>query len=138
MKKRSEEVLETPITPMIDVVFQLIIFFVVSAAQQNDLIDLSLNLAQAKDVSAVKKNDPLAVTINVHEDGKVNIAMQEMTMPQLRHVLKSTVAQYGNRVPIILRCDKRALYREVDKVMAVIGEAGLYRVRIAAVAGGKN
>ena len=135
MKQRQDEVLETPITPMIDVVFQLIIFFVVAAAQQKDIIDENVVLAQASHVPAVKKNEPRAVVINVHSDGAVNIALQPLTLSQLYQILRATVAESGNSVPVIIRGDAKALYREVDRVMEVIGKAGLYRVRIAAVVG---
>lgn len=134
MKHRSEETLETPITSMIDVVFQLIIFFVVTAAQQKDIVDENVKLAQARYTKPIEKTDPQAVTINVREDGQVNIAMQTLSLRDLELVLRQAKAQAGNRdLPVVIRCDGRALYREVDKVVEVVGRAQLYRVRLAAV-----
>jgi biopolymer transport protein ExbD len=133
MKKRNEEALETPMTPMIDVTFQLIIFFVVSAAQQKDLVDENVLLAQAKFVPAVQKTEPKTITINVRSGGEVNIALQPLTLKQLHQILKATVARTGNNIPVVLRVDGKTLYRDVDRVMEVIGRAGLYRVRICAV-----
>ena len=132
MKKRSEETLETPITPMIDVVFQLIIFFVVSAAQQKDIVDENVLLSQAKHVKAVEKADARTVTINIRKDGAVNIALQPVTLRQLEQILKASVARAGTDIPVVIRCDANALYREVDKVVEVVGKAKLYRVRISA------
>lgn len=133
MKKRSDETLETPLTPMIDVTFQLIIFFVVNAAQQNELIDHSLNLAQAKHAEAVKKQNPKTVTINLRSDGTLNIALMEYSLGDLRGHMKQLVAENGNSIPIVIRCDGKALYRDVDKIVEVLGQCGLYRIRIAAV-----
>jgi biopolymer transport protein ExbD len=134
MKRRTEEQLETPITSLIDVVFQLIIFFVVTAAQQKDLVDQNLSLAQARYAQEPEKQDPNTIIINVHKDGAVNIALQPLAPTQLHQILRATVAQAGSAVPVVLRCDGRTLYHDVDKVMTVVGKAGLYRVKIAAVA----
>jgi biopolymer transport protein ExbD len=134
MRKRTEETLETPITSMIDVVFQLIIFFVVTAAQQKEILDENVLLAQARYTKVAERKDPHAITINVRRDGDVNIAMQTLTLRQLEQVLRAAKAQAGNaEVPVVIRCDGRALYREVDKVVEVVGRAQLYRVRLAAV-----
>lgn len=133
MRKRSDEQLETPITSLIDVVFQLIIFFVVAAAQQKDLIDTEVNLAQAKHVREVQKQDPATVFVNLRKDGTINIALQPLTVQQLQQVLVATVAQAGNAVPVVIRCDASVLYHEIDKVMQAVGKAGLYRVKLSAV-----
>jgi len=133
MRQRSEEQLETPITPMIDVTFQLIIFFVVAAAQQKDIIDENVTLAQASYVAPVQKNEPRAVTINVRQNGKVNVVLLPLTAQQLYQILVATRRESGSSVPIILRCDAQVLYHDIDRVLKVIEQAGLYRVRIAAV-----
>ncbi len=138
MRKRADETLDIPIVPLIDVVVELIIFFVLTGMQQNELIDDTIKLAQAS-VPAVKQMEKLSLIINIHEDGKVNVALEEISLSKLKNMCKSLVSQYGNMVPVVVRCDERALYKEADKVMAAIGEAGLYRVRIAAVhAGGEK
>lgn len=137
MRKRAEETLEIPIVPLIDVVVELIIFFVLTGMQQSELIDDTIKLAQAS-VPAVKQMEKLSLIINIHEDGKVNVALEEVSMSKLRNMCKSLVSQYGNMVPVVIRCDERALYKEADKVMTAIGEAGLYRVRIAAVHAGEG
>jgi len=135
MRQREAETLETPIASLIDVVFLLIIFFVVTASIERDIVDESIRLAQARHVKAAERKDPSTITINIRRNGAINIATQPLTLTQLQQILTATVHEYGNRVPILLRVDKDTLYHEVDKVMEVIGNAGLYRVRIAAVAG---
>ena len=52
MRRSSEDTLETPITQMIDIVFLLIIFFVVTASVDKDLVDDTISLAQAKNTNA--------------------------------------------------------------------------------------
>jgi len=132
MKKKAEDAVETPIASLIDVVFLLIIFFVVTAAVEKDVIDESIRLAQAKYVAPVKKKDPRTVTINLKENGAINIALQPLRTSQLENILRATVARQGNTVPVLIRSDGETLFNEVDQVMQAIGRAGLYRVKIAA------
>jgi len=136
MKARDDSALETPVAALIDVVFQLIIFFVVTSAIDKDIVDESIRLAQAKHVAAIEKNDPRTVLINVAEDGGINIAMQPLNLVQLQQILSATRTQSGDSVPIVIRADGTALYRHVDGAMQAVGKAGLYRVQLSAVATG--
>ncbi|MBR0458520.1 MAG: biopolymer transporter ExbD [Victivallales bacterium] len=133
MKHRPDDTLETPITSMIDIVFQLIIFFVVTSAIDKDVVDESIKLASAQNAPAVETVDPHSVTINLHSDGEINVAMMPMSLPQLRNFLISMRSQSGNATPILIRCDGTTRYRKIDQVMQVVTEAGLYRVRIVAM-----
>lgn len=136
MKARNDAALETPVTSMIDIVFQLIIFFVVTAAVDKDVVDESIHLAQAKYVVAEEKTDPRAVLVNVNESGEVNIALQPVNLVQLQQILSATRVQSGNSVPIVIRADGTAIYRHVDGVMQAVGKSGMYRVKLSAVATG--
>lgn len=136
MRARDDSPLETPVAALIDVVFQLIIFFVVTAAVDKDIVDESIQLAQAKYVVAVDKADPRSILVNVSEDGGVNIAMQPVNLVQLQQILSATRAQSGDSVPIVIRAAGTALYRHVDGVMRAVGKAGMYRVQLSALATG--
>lgn len=133
MRRRADDSVETPIASLIDVVFLLIIFFVVTAAVEKDVVDENIQLAQARNVAAVKQKDPGTIVVNLHNDGSVNIALQRLTLTQLQSILTATVSRRGNRIPVVIRADHDTLFNEVDRVMQAIGRAGLYRVKIAAV-----
>ena len=135
MKKRAEESLGTPTSSLIDVVFLLIIFFVVTAAVEKDVLDESIRLAQAKYVKATEKKDPRTITLNLRKNGSVNIALQPLSLTQVQQILTATVNKSGNAVPVVIRSDNDALYSEVNNVMEAIGRAGLYRVKLSAVSG---
>ena len=102
MRRNSEETLETPITQMIDIVFLLIIFFVVTASVDKDLVDETINLAQAKNTNAETAAKKLSVTINMKmakdSQGRsilvggrpkvlYNIALQEKSLDGIRQAL---------------------------------------------------
>lgn len=56
MKKRSREALAPDITPLIDVVFLLLIFFMVSTVFKKDELALLLDLPKAQEGQAVSKS----------------------------------------------------------------------------------
>jgi biopolymer transport protein ExbD len=138
MKRRSDETLATPIASLIDVVFLLIIFFVVTASVEKDVVDTTVRLAEAKHVAAVDQKDPRTVTINLKHDGSFNIALQPLNATQLEQILTATRHEIGNAVPVVIRSDGAALYKHVDYVMQAVGRAGLYRVKLSAIATGEG
>ena len=54
MRRRGSDGVETPVASLIDVVFLLIIFFVVTASIETDVVDNQIVLAQAKRSPAVE------------------------------------------------------------------------------------
>lgn len=133
MKRRSQQTAETPIASLIDVVFLLIIFFVVTASVEQDVVDQSITLAQAKYAQPATKKNPLTVTINVTKDGDINIAKMPVSMRELEQILTGTFKDVGRKAPILIRADADTPYRYVSRVQDVIKRSGFYRVRLAAV-----
>jgi len=133
MRKKAEETIETPVSSLIDIVFLLIIFFVVTASVEKEIVDESITLAQAKEVKVADKVPKGAIIINVTKTGDVNIANQPLSMIQLQNILTASRASYGNHMPILIRADRETLYSEIDKVIAVVGRSGLYKIKLAAI-----
>ncbi len=133
MKKRLEE-MGINMTPMIDVVFQLIIFFVVSVAMQRNEVEVQLKMALAPHGQEVKKVNPLTVKIDVDQAGRVFIARTPLTAGQLRTIVRKSVARYGQKnVPVVIRADLATLHTDVKKVMDICSEEGLWRINFAAI-----
>jgi len=124
-------------TPMIDVVFQMIIFFVCTAQLEREMIDESLRMPDAPHAPVVADaKDPRTITIEVDGKGKVSIARTPLTVSRLRKILEKTVADYGVRgpsIPILIRADAAARHGSVRKVMDACTGAGLYRIAFVAV-----
>jgi len=137
MKLNEPEVLDLPIVALIDIGFELIIFFVLTATQAGDMVDEQVALAEAKSVPANTKGNPREIIINMRSDGSIRVGAMLMTLPDLKRTLMQTMREYGNKdLPVVVRCDGKAYYRDIDKVVAVVGSAGLYKISIAAYATG--
>jgi len=132
MRRRRQTEGGTPIASLIDVVFLLIIFFVITAAQEKEIIDRSIDLAEAKYAKAAEEKNPMTITVNLRKDGTMNIAKRPLNLSQLRSILQGTYQDTGGTVPILIRCDGETPYRYVDRLETVIKETGFYKIQLAA------
>ena len=136
MRKQEEPYLTGNLTAMIDVVFQLIIFFVVAISLQNNTNDESITLAMAPDGKAEMGKDQREVKIDVHADGSVSIAHTPMSVSVLGAILKKTVADCGGNpdaVPIILRGDETVLHEKIQGALDACSAAGIVKIKFAAL-----
>ena len=65
MAKKSQENPALDMTPMIDVVFELIIFFVVTIQQENLFTKLNVNRPAPADSSSSSSTDDITVNIQI-------------------------------------------------------------------------
>ena len=137
MKSKYEEKIETPITSMIDIVFLLIIFFVVTSAIEQDAVDSNIRMAKSTWIKPVTQQDPRTIIVGVRKmpNDKVVYGVGVggyIPLSQLEAVLINARLQYGNDVPVVIRASEDVQYAYVDRVTAKIGKAGLWRVKLAA------
>ena len=109
MRRSSDSNLETPITQMIDIVFLLIIFFVVTASVDKDLVDDTIQMALARNTKPEEVLKANTLTINVRLENRdewraakaavkalprqqvsYNIALQTKQLPAIRQELIDT------------------------------------------------
>ena len=110
------------LTPMIDVVFLLIVFFmtVASALTTNKL---ELNLAVAEE-AAIPKDIKDRFTVSVSDDGSFFFGVQELSEQQLSDRLAKVVANNTN-IKIVLRAGRMAEHQHVNKVLTVCAQNGI-------------
>lgn len=117
-------------TPMIDVVFLLIIFFLVSShlARQENRLPLDLPLA-----STHAPTDPEAapLTISIDRDANWLVAGSVVDAASLRVILSELRSKMGRDAAIRIRTDGAVQYRYVEPVLR---EAALAGVTDAAIA----
>lgn len=122
-----------PISAMIDVVFLLIIFFVVTASIDKDVEDAEVNLAKAPHGKPVVQKDPRSVIINVRKDGTTNVGMLPISLPSISQLLVNQAAKYGKDIPIVIRGDANTQHQHIKKVMEAVTNTQLYRIKFNAV-----
>ena len=120
---------EFQMAPMIDIIFQLLIFFmVISTFQQlEDVADVKLPLA---DESQTKKDTYGEIVINVMADGKIVLNQQIYEFEGLLSAL-GEAAGASTSTKVTIRGDKDVPHAWIMGVMKVCAQAGIWDVSFA-------
>ncbi|SDD16076.1 ExbD/TolR family protein [Aquimonas voraii] len=130
--RRSLEDPELNLTPLIDVVFCLIIFFVVTTTF-DDRSALNIQLPTASPSEALPVGEPLQVQIDA--EGRYFIAGNEVLRRDaaaLREALEQIAGDDRER-SVILRADARTPHQAVVTAMDALGAVGFTKLSIATV-----
>lgn len=123
-------------TPMIDVVFQMIIFFVCTVQLEKEAINKAILLPESPHGPMIAEaKDPRTITIEVDDKGKISIARTRLSEEKLKKILIKTVSDYGPAgpsIPIRIRADAASLHSEVKRVLDACTSAGLYKISFVA------
>ncbi|MEZ6123647.1 MAG: biopolymer transporter ExbD [Planctomycetaceae bacterium] len=131
MPLRTES-LEEPqlnLTPMIDIVFLLIIFFMVGTrfSEIEQQYDIELPTAGAV---APMTSQPDAIIINVSRNGDVMFAGERIPMSELESRLKAAKANYAEQA-VLIRGDGEGTYQSIIDVMDFCHRAKSHRFSLA-------
>lgn len=122
-------------TPMIDVVFQMIIFFVCTAQLDRERFDAFIALPAAPHAPAATRKDPRTVTIELDARGRTKIGRTRLSSARLRAILLKTANDFGAGVPVRIRADAAAEHRYVRRALEACAAAGLFDVSFVVVKG---
>ena len=109
------------LTPMIDVVFQLLIFFMVTAVFAITP-GLDIKLPEAETAQAPDKENLFIV---VDQDGNMKLNHKSVTFANLKDELVSKRAILDNTTAIIIQGDERATHGQIVNIMDIAREVGL-------------
>lgn len=118
-------------TPMIDVVFQLIIFFLVTSHFARQEAHLPLPLPAADSSLAATADDQPRLVINVTADGTLLFAGRSLTAAELQQRLAERTSELGRDVEVRIRADRGVSYRFVEPVLLSCARAGIWNVNYA-------
>lgn len=120
-------------TPMIDVIFQLFIFFMVTLDLQNQQMDMGITLAMAPHGKPLGTLNPLTIHIDVSPKGRIYIAKTPLSLGGLRRILGKARSEYGKDVPIVIRSDKDTFHKSVKSIMDACSSEGFSTIFFAAI-----
>ena len=129
---RMREEPEISLTSLIDVVFTLIIFFVVTTTF-DERSAVQLDLPKASTEQKISTNDGLTVAVDAQ--GRFYVGSDEV-LKQYADSLRLAIlrAAGDNRDQVVtLRADAKATHQSVVTAMTVLGNLGFSKVSIATV-----
>ena len=120
-------------TSMIDIVFLLIIFFMI-VSQISETNKEQIELPQ---LSAELEQQPAKMTVNINADSDLVVSGELIGINQLQALISQELAAVdGNtsRLFVTLRVDRNAMSDRSNEVMRILNGAGIPDVRVALAA----
>ena len=132
---KEEDYLSGNLTAMIDVVFQLIIFFVCTISMQDQSKNTGIDLPMAPH-GPVETKELREIIVDVNKNNVITMARTPLSSTELLGILKHAVAEaqaHGASVPVIIRGDANARHEGIKAVMDACATAGIYKIKFAAL-----
>ena len=124
-KKRAEEE-GINVTPLVDVMFNLLIFIIVTA-QYTNLHALKVNLPKAESGSNIEKTE--TITIGLTHEAQVFYNGAPTSMTGLETLL-AVVAKQQDPPAVFIQADEASATGDLVKVMDLASKAGLKKISI--------
>ena len=125
-------------TPMIDVVFLLIIFFLVSSHLARQEIQLELDLPEAASGEPAEEDEARRVVVNVLPDarpeGRIQIGGAVLDARQLAQVIRyenDEAKREAKDLEVRIRSDHRVPYGIIEPMLLACQQAGVWNVTFA-------
>lgn len=120
-------------TPMIDIVFQLIIFFLVSSHLAKQEAQLKLPLPLAASGEEPIDSDLPRLTVNVERDGSLLLGAGPVSAAELEQRLRAKRQASGDNLEVRVRCDRAVAYQHVEPLLLACTKAEVWNVSFAVI-----
>jgi biopolymer transport protein ExbD len=128
-RSRSDEP-DVNLTPLIDVVFILLLFFMVSTTFQRES-EINIELPEASAEPVEEREETLEIVIDA--EGHYFIDEQQVVNTELE-TLKQAIEKFrGERseIPVVIRADRQTPYESVVRAMDATAQLGLLQMSLA-------
>ena len=142
MARKPQENPALDMTPMIDVVFELIIFFVVTLTEAQKK-DETIELEDGKHGIVLTPDElpPTQMQIDIASrdkngkplpKGRISMGDREITPAEIGKRVKERMRKYGE-FPVLIRADFNCRHEAVARVMNACTENGIWKISFVAV-----
>ena len=128
-QKRQLEPAAMQLAPMIDIVFLLLIFFIVTWQFSRSETEMKISVPSSQE-GADPKRVLGEIIVNVRATGEVVVEGQVMSQAQLKQKLSAIAKQHKNQ-PVRLRGDAKCEYQTIVEVIDTCQKAGIWNISFA-------
>ena len=125
-------------TPLIDVVFLLILFFLLSSHLARQETELMLPLPAAQSGQREADAHRPRLTVNVLGDGSLLVANRGVALEEMTGLLAERQMAHGDALEVRIRADRSVPYSRVEPVMLACARAGIWNVAFAVTLKAEN
>ena len=113
------------LTPLIDMVFNLLIFFMVVSQFASLERDLKVKLPDGSEAMPLTAK-PREIFVNIDKDGRFFVRSHQVTQEELSEVLTQAALNNPASQSVVIRADKRAAWDFVATAMRLCNQAGIH------------
>jgi len=131
VREMKEESSFIQLTPLIDILFLTLVFFMVTAAYQNLESNVDIKLPTANSAQQTERSQG-EIFVNLKSDGSIVVNERQMNIAELQEVL-NRVSKYFPGGAIIIRGDQNAMLGRAIEVLDCCRKADIQNVAFAAM-----
>jgi biopolymer transport protein ExbD len=127
-KQREEAEMEVSMTPMIDVVFQLLIYFLVTFTTPDVLAHLDISRPAPDSSQTEQRTPPKMIRVNIYEDG-FSLNGRAVEKVELERILKR-LAGISTSQTVLITCAGSSEHARLVDVLDICAGAGLSKLSV--------
>jgi biopolymer transport protein ExbD len=127
-KKRDEEPMEVSMTPMIDVVFQLLIYFLVTFTTPDVLAHLDISRPAPDSSQTEQRTPPKMIRVNIYVDG-YSLNGRAVSKEELGRIL-NRLAGFSASQTVLITCAGGSEHARLIDVLDICAESGLNKLSV--------
>jgi len=131
--RKALEKARIEIIPMIDVIFFLLVFFMVSTLSMTINRGLPVNLPTAATAQKERRDN---VSLTVMQDGKMFLNKEPITLQNMGQRVKAALAS-NPQLAVVINADGQVLHSTVVDILDELRQAGVSGLAIAVKSGKK-
>jgi biopolymer transport protein ExbD len=128
LKTQTDELPTLNLTPMIDVVFLLIIFFMAASKFAEVEADIDLQLPEVAAATPIT-SAPKQRTVSVEQDGAVKLDGDAVTLSELTSKLATAKREYP-QLSVVIRGDAACAFQHVAAALSACKDANISELGI--------
>ena len=128
--RRSKAIGSLSVTPLIDVVFLLLIFFLVSSRFAEEERELDLNLPSVTEALPATAH-PDEIVINIDKDGKYFIGGAFRQLEQVEQILRRAQSNNPLTQAVVIRTDKDTKSQYLLVIFGICKKVGIHNYGVA-------
>ncbi len=126
--QRKRNTVNVDIAPLMDMVFILLIFFIVTSTFTRET-GVEVDKPKAKTASEVNNK---AILIAITREGTIHVNERQVELPVLENILTQMLVKSPSREVVII-ADKNSITGNMVKVMDACNLAGVQKISVAAL-----
>lgn len=127
--------LQFNLTPLIDIVFLLLIFFLVASYLSNSQIESGVELAHVRGGRPDRESTARRIVITIRADGTLSQGAELISHTGFEALLLAVPTEERPTVEVRLRADERAPFETIEPLLQACARAGITQLKFHVLQG---